>query len=194
LRALQRERTDALDALGNTTAAVGKGFAAGSAMLTALALLQSFMEEGAITSLNLIGDPGVIPSLLIGGMLPYLFASMTMLAVSVSAGAIIQEVRNQFKEKNADGVPLVLSGEKEADHEPCIRIATRAAIVEMLMPGCIAVLVPIVIGLLLGPQPVVGMLAVSPLRNPRQLPVSSRSSLTDGLPCRARPFPPRCSR
>ena len=156
-----RERTDALDALGNTTAAVGKGFAAGSAMLTALALLQSFMEEGGISSLAIISDEGVIPALLIGGMLPFLFASMTMLAVSVSAGAIIEEVRNQFKEKNADGVALVLAGEKEADHEPCIRIATRAAIVEMLMPGCVAVMVPVVIGLLLGPQPVVGMLAGS---------------------------------
>lgn len=154
-----RERTDALDALGNTTAAVGKGFAAGCSMLTSLALLQSFMEEGQISALDLIGDPGVIPALLIGGMLPFLFSSMTMLAVSVSAGAIIEEVRNQFKEKNAAGVPLVLAGEKEADHEPCIRIATRAAIVEMLMPGTLAVMVPIVIGLLLGPQPVVGMLA-----------------------------------
>jgi K(+)-stimulated pyrophosphate-energized sodium pump len=154
-----RDRTDALDALGNTTAAVGKGFAAGCSMLTALALLQSFMEEGRISALDLIGDPGVIPALLIGGMLPFLFASMTMLAVSVSAGAIIEEVRRQFREKNADGVPLVLAGEKEADHEPCIRIATRAAIVEMLMPGTVAVMVPVVIGLLLGPQPVVGMLA-----------------------------------
>ena len=156
-----RDRTDALDALGNTTAAVGKGFAAGSAMLTALALLQSFMQEGGIDSLDLIGDPGVIPALLIGGMLPFLFASMTMLAVSTSAGAIIQEVREQFKEKNADGVPLVLAGEKEADSTPCVQIATQAAIVEMLMPGTVAVLVPVVIGLGLGTQPVVGMLAGS---------------------------------
>jgi K(+)-stimulated pyrophosphate-energized sodium pump len=154
-----RQRTDALDALGNTTAAVGKGFAAGCSMLTALALLQSFMEEGQISSLELIENPGVIPAMLIGGMLPFLFASMTMLAVSVSAGAIIQEVRNQFKEKDENGVPLVLTGAKEADHEPCVRIATRAAIVEMLMPGTVAVMVPVVIGLLLGPQPVVGMLA-----------------------------------
>merc|ERR1719353_227202 len=150
-----RDRTDALDALGNTTAAVGKGFAAGSAMLTALALLQSFMQEGNISTLDLIGDPGVIPALL------FLFASMTMLAVSTSAGAIIQEVREQFKEKNADGVPLVLAGEKEADSIPCVQIATQAAIVEMLMPGTVAVLVPVVIGLGLGPQPVVGMLAGS---------------------------------
>ena len=156
-----RDRTDALDALGNTTAAVGKGFAAGSAMLTALALLQSFMQEGGIDSLDLIGDPGVIPALLIGGMLPFLFGSMTMLAVSTSAGAIIQEVREQFKEKNADGVPLVLAGEKEADSTPCVQIATQAAIVEMLMPGTVAVLVPVVIGLGLGTQPVVGMLAGS---------------------------------
>jgi K(+)-stimulated pyrophosphate-energized sodium pump len=156
-----RERTDALDALGNTTAAVGKGFAAGCSMLTALALLQSFMKEGGIESLAIIADEGVIPALLIGGMLPFLFASMTMLAVSVSAGAIIDEVRRQFAEKNDQGVSLVLSGEKEADHEPCIRIATRAAIVEMLMPGALAVMVPVVIGLLLGPQPVVGMLAGS---------------------------------
>jgi H(+)-translocating pyrophosphatase len=156
-----RERTDALDALGNTTAAVGKGFAAGSAMLTALALIQSFMQEAAEKdrTLDILGNASVVPGLLIGGMLPFLFASMTMLAVSTSAGAIIQEVREQFKEVDEDGRSLVLIGKKQADHTPCIEIATRAAIVEMLMPGCVAVMCPVVMGFLFGPQCIVGVLA-----------------------------------
>jgi hypothetical protein len=100
-----------------------------------------------------------VPGLLIGGMLPFLFASMTMLAVSTSAGAIIQEVREQFKEVDEDGRSLVLIGKKQADHTPCIEIATRAAIVEMLMPGCVAVMCPVVMGFLFGPQCIVGVLA-----------------------------------
>mmetsp|Transcript_16327 Transcript_16327/g.18109 ORF Transcript_16327/g.18109 Transcript_16327/m.18109 type:complete len:798 (+) Transcript_16327:27-2420(+) len=152
-----RERTDALDALGNTTAAIGKGFAVGSAMLTALALLQSFMEEAWPNPedrlLDVVNDEELIPTLLLGGMLPCLFSAMTMLAVGKSAGAIIQEVRRQFRD-----IPGLLQGQADAEYDKCVLIATNAALREMMMPGALAVMTPPCVGLLLGPKAIVGLL------------------------------------
>jgi len=148
-----RERTDALDALGNTTAAIGKGLAAGAAMLSALSILQSFMEETDVKELDIMEDYIVIPAVLVGGMLPCLFCAMTMLAVGKSAGAIIQEVRRQFRD-----IPGLLQGQAEAEYDKCVAIATAAALREMMMPGVVAVLCPVVVGLLLGPKAIVAML------------------------------------
>mmetsp|Transcript_30310 Transcript_30310/g.38892 ORF Transcript_30310/g.38892 Transcript_30310/m.38892 type:complete len:797 (+) Transcript_30310:218-2608(+) len=148
-----RERTDALDALGNTTAAVGKGFAVGSAMLTSLALLQAFMEKVGITAVDFLNDSTIMPGILIGGMLPYLFSSMTMLAVGRAAGAIIEEVRRQFRE-----IPGLREGTGVAEYSKCVMIATKAALKEMVLPGLLAVMVPVSIGLLWGPTCVIGLL------------------------------------
>jgi len=154
-----RKKTDTLDSLGNTTAAVGKGFAVGSAMLTSLALLDSFLEE-AFTNpedrlINLAVNKEFVPSLLIGGMLPFLFSSMTMLAVGKSAGAIIDEIRRQFRE-----IPGLLEGREDAkaDYAKCVEISTKAALREMLIPGALAVLAPVMVGLTFGPNSIVGML------------------------------------
>jgi len=147
-----RDTTDALDALGNTTAATGKGFAIGSAVLTALSLMAAFQDEANVTLVN-IGDPIILASLLIGAMLPLLFAALTMLSVQKAAGAIIVEVRRQFRE-----IAGLMEGMAEPDCKTCIEISTRSSIQEMILPGAYAVLSPLVIGLLIGPRALAGML------------------------------------
>lgn len=152
-----RERTDALDALGNTTAATGKGFAIGSAALTALALIAAFKHEiellGAHVSLSLL-DPPVLVGVFIGGMLPFLFSSLTMRAVGRAAGAIVLEVRRQFRE-----IKGLMSGEAKPDYAHCVSICTKAAQKEMILPAMLALISPIIIGLLFGVGAVVGLLA-----------------------------------
>ncbi|MBL7069740.1 MAG: sodium-translocating pyrophosphatase [Candidatus Omnitrophica bacterium] len=151
-----RERTDALDALGNTTAATGKGFAIGSAALTALALIAAYKDEilhlGRELSLSLL-DPRVIVGIFIGGMLPFLFSSLTMKAVSRTASSIIFEVRRQFKE-----IRGIMEGTAKPDYARCVSICTAAAQREMIIPSLIAIISPIAMGLLLGVEAVVGLL------------------------------------
>ena len=147
-----RETTDALDALGNTTAATGKGFAIGSAVLTALSLLAAFQDSAQVTSVE-IGDPVILASLLIGAMLPLLFAALTMLSVQKAAGAIIVEVRRQFRE-----IPGIMEGTGEPDCDRCIEISTESSVQEMILPGAFAVLSPLLIGLMIGARALAGML------------------------------------
>ena len=154
-----RERTDALDSLGNTTAATGKGFAIGSAALTALALMVSYINKvGQIDpnfQFNLaIDNPIVLVGLFIGGMLPFLFASLTMSAVGEAAQSIVVEVRRQFKE-----IPGLLEGKGEPDYATCVDMCTRSAQKLMVAPALVAVAVPVIVGLIMGPDGVVAMLA-----------------------------------
>lgn len=146
--------TDKLDAVGNTTAAIGKGFAIGSAALTALALFASYAEAVGITSGINILSPAVICGLFIGGMLPFLFSAMTMESVGKAANQMIEEVRRQFK-----SIPGLMEGTGRPDYKRCVEISTKAALREMLIPGVLAVLSPLVVGLLLGPQALGGLLA-----------------------------------
>ena len=150
-----REITDKLDAVGNTTAAMGKGFAIGSAALTALALFVSFAEaadlSAAATSLL---DPAVVIGLLIGGMLPFVFSAMTMDSVSKAANKMIEEVRRQFRE-----IPGIMEGKGKPDYKKCVAISTTAALKEMLVPGLMAVIVPLAVGFILGPAALGGLLA-----------------------------------
>ncbi|MBU1120824.1 sodium-translocating pyrophosphatase, partial [Candidatus Micrarchaeota archaeon] len=148
-----RERTDSLDAAGNTTAAIGKGFAIGSAALTALALFSVFTVTAGIETLSLL-DPRVIVGLLIGGMLPFLFSSFAMSAVGDAAGEMIEEVRRQWKT-----IKGLKEGKAKPDYTKCVDIATSAAIKRMIVPGLLAVLAPIVVGLLIGVEAVGGLLA-----------------------------------
>ncbi|MGQ9907639.1 MAG: sodium-translocating pyrophosphatase [Candidatus Flexifilum sp.] len=145
-----RERTDALDSLGNTTAATGKGFAIGSAVMTALALVSAFItatlgdtSAPATTFANVVLDPRLVTGLMLGAALPFLFSSQTMLAVGRAAQQIVLEVRRQFKE-----IPGLMEGKADPDYARCVGISTNSAIREMLLPGIIAVLVPVVIALL----------------------------------------------
>ncbi len=135
-----RARTDKLDAVGNTTAAIGKGFAIGSAALTALALFAAFRMSVGLESIDL-ADPKVMGGLLFGAMLPFLFSSMAMRAVGRAAFEMIEEVRRQFKE-----IPGLMEGKAEADFTTCVDISTRAAIREMVAPGLLAVIVPVAVG------------------------------------------------
>ncbi len=150
-----RKITDKLDAVGNTTAAMGKGFAIGSAALTALALFVSYAQAVKLfeSGINLL-DYKVIVGLFIGGMLPFLFSSMTMDSVSKAAYKMIEEVRNQFRT-----IPGLLEGTGKPDYKKCVAISTQAALKEMLLPGIMSVLAPVLIGLLLGPTALGGMLA-----------------------------------
>ena len=148
-----RERTDKLDAVGNTTAAIGKGFAIGSAALTALALFSAYRIQVGITEINLL-NPNVIAGLLIGAMLPFLFSSMAMSAVGRAAFAMIEEVRRQFRE-----IEGLMEGKATAEYAKCVDISTAAAIKEMIVPGLMAVLVPPFIGFVLGPMMLGGVLA-----------------------------------
>ena len=136
-----RERTDKLDAVGNTTAAMGKGFAIGSAALTALSLFAAFSEAAGLESISLT-DPNVIIGLFIGAMLPFLFSSITMQAVGRAAFEMIEEVRRQFKE-----MPGIMEGNTKPDYKRCVEISTTAALKEMVIPGLLAVIVPVVVGL-----------------------------------------------
>ncbi len=154
LDASVRGITDKLDAVGNTTAAIGKGFAIGSAALTALALFASYAEAVGITSGISILSPAVICGLFIGGMLPFLFSAMTMESVGKAANQMIEEVRRQFK-----SIPGLMEGTGKPDYKRCVEISTKAALREMLIPGVMAVLSPLVVGLLLGPQALGGLLA-----------------------------------
>ena len=151
-----RKRTDALDALGNTTAATGKGFAIGSAALTALALIAAFRDQVALSgkemSLNLM-NPNVLVGLFIGGMLPFVFCSMTMRAVGRAAGKIVIEVRRQFKE-----IAGLMEGRAKPDYARCVTIATSAAQKEMVIPSLMAIIAPIAVGLLIGLEAEAGLL------------------------------------
>ena len=163
-----RQRTDALDAVGNTTAAIGKGFAIGSAALTALALFSTFRTTVAASIDSLGGpaqfdarylsldldNPNVLVGMLIGGMLPFIFSALTMNAVGRSAAKMIEEVRRQFRE-----IPGLLEGKADPDSATCVAISTRAAIREMVAPGLLAVVAPVVIGYVLGVSGLSGLLA-----------------------------------
>ena len=148
-----RKITDKLDAVGNTTAAMGKGFAIGSAALTALALFVSYAEAVQLKNIDIL-DSRVIIGLFIGGMLPFLFSAMTMSSVSKAAYQMIEEVRRQFKE-----MPGIMDGKEKPDYKSCVAISTTAALHEMLVPGVMAVLSPLAVGLLLGPSALGGLLA-----------------------------------
>ncbi len=137
-----RQRTDKLDAVGNTTAAIGKGFAIGSAALTALALFSAFQSQAHISMID-VTNPYVMAGLFIGGILPFLFSSLAMSAVGTAAFDMIEEVRRQFKE-----IPGLMENKAKADYAKCVDIATAAAIKSMVAPGLIAVITPVVFGLL----------------------------------------------
>lgn len=147
-----RQRTDKLDAVGNTTAAIGKGFAIGSAALTALALFAAFCETVGISSID-VTHPNVTAGLLIGAMLPFLFSSFAMNAVGDAAFAMVKEVRRQFKE-----IPGLLEGKAKPEYAKCVDIATRSAIRKMIVPSLLGVLSPIIIGVIGGPEMLGGML------------------------------------
>ena len=154
-----RERTDALDSLGNTTAATGKGFAIGSAALTALALVASYVDK--IKSIDPTADltfdivnPVVLIGLFIGGCLPFVFAALTMDSVGKAAQSVVKEVRRQFKE-----IKGLMEGEAEPDYASCVDLCTKASLREMVLPTVVAIAVPVVVGLILGYKGVVGMLA-----------------------------------
>lgn len=148
-----RSITDRLDSVGNTTAAIGKGFAIGSAALTALALFVSYAQAVQLETIDIL-NPKVIIGLFIGGMLPFLFSAITMESVSKAAYRMIEEVRRQFRE-----YPGILKGESRPDYTSCVGISTTAALQEMLVPGVIAVAAPLVMGVCLGTDALGGMLA-----------------------------------
>ncbi len=148
-----REITDKLDSVGNTTAAMGKGFAIGSAALTALALFVSYAEAVDLDAINLL-DYKVIIGIFIGGMLTFLFSAFTMDSVSKAAYKMIEEVRRQFREK-----PGIMKGTEKPDYTSCVAISTTAALHEMLLPGLMAVIVPVLVGVVLGVDALGGLLA-----------------------------------
>ena len=150
-----RDITDSLDAVGNTTAAMGKGFAIGSAALTAMALFMSYADAVKLSAINILNQTTII-GLLIGGMLPFLFSAFTMESVSKAAYKMIEEVRRQFHTN-----PGILAGTSKPDYKTCVAISTQAALHEMIVPGIMAVAVPIVVGILFGTEAVGGMLAGS---------------------------------
>jgi len=172
-----RAKTDSLDALGNTTAATGKGFAIGSAVLTSLALLSAFAEQvdRSGTLVYSVKDPVVLSGLIFGAMLPYLFAALTMISVGKAAAEIIDEVRRQFREiKNEKGrtlreaIELASQGTEipededvEPDSDKCVTISTRSSVKEMIAPGIYAVLAPITVAMTVGPRCLMGLLAGS---------------------------------
>lgn len=148
-----RDITDKLDSVGNTTAAMGKGFAIGSAALTALALFVSYAETVKLKTINLL-DYKVIIGIFIGGMLTFLFSAFTMESVSKAAYKMIEEVRRQFREK-----PGIMKGTEKPDYKSCVSISTTAALHEMLLPGAMAVVVPILVGIVLGVEALGGLQA-----------------------------------
>jgi H+-translocating diphosphatase len=152
-----RRKTDALDAAGNTTAAIGKGFAIGSAALVSLALYGAFITRASAAEKNkitlpYITDAYIMGSLLIGSMLPYAFSAMTMKSVGSAAQEMVAEVRRQFKD------PQVRDGTKEPDYEACIKVSTSASLREMIAPGVLVIMSPIVMGVVFHPLMVAGML------------------------------------
>ena len=148
-----RERTDKLDAVGNTTAAIGKGFAIGSAALTALALFSAYRTQSNLSELDLL-EPIVMAGRFVGGLVPFIFSSMAMNAVGDAAQEMITEVRRQFRE-----IPGLLEGTAKAEYAHCVEISTEAAIKRMIVPGLMAVLVPVVVGLVFGKEALGGVLA-----------------------------------
>ena len=150
-----RARTDTLDAAGNTTAAIGKGFAIGSAVLTALALFGAFLTVAEVNALNLL-QPLVFAGLLVGGVLPFLFTAQTMRAVGQAAYEMIEEVRRQFRQ-----MPGILSGQEQPDYRSCVGIATTAALKLMIAPGFLVMFTPLVFGVLFGIEALAGLLAGS---------------------------------
>jgi K(+)-stimulated pyrophosphate-energized sodium pump len=150
-----RERTDALDSLGNTTAATGKGFAIGSAVLTALALMVTYAQTTGLTSFDLL-EVEVLIGLLIGALMPFLFSALTMGAVGRAAISMVNEVRRQFREH-----PGIMDGSEQPDPERAVAIATDGAIREMVLPGALAVTVPVAVGIFIGPEALGGLLVGS---------------------------------
>ena len=150
-----RDITDSLDAVGNTTAAMGKGFAIGSAALTAMALFVSYAQAAGLETIDVLNQTTII-GLLIGGMLPFLFSAFTMESVSRAAYSMIEEVRRQFRE-----IPGIMEGKGKPDYASCVDISTKAALREMIIPGIMAVAAPVLVGVLLGKEAVGGMLAGS---------------------------------
>jgi K(+)-stimulated pyrophosphate-energized sodium pump len=148
-----RARTDKLDAVGNTTAAIGKGFAIGSAALTALALFSAFTTTVGLESIDVM-VPKVMVGILLGSMMPYLFSSFAMAAVGKAAFAMIEEVRHQFK-----NIPGLMEGKAKADFKRCVDISTAAAIKQMIVPGLLAILVPVFVGFFGKPEMLGGLLA-----------------------------------
>jgi K(+)-stimulated pyrophosphate-energized sodium pump len=148
-----REITDKLDAVGNTTAAIGKGFAIGSAALTALALLVSYSAVSQISAIDLL-DPIAVIGLFIGAMLPFLFSAMTMNSVGKAANQMIEEVRRQFRSDAG-----IMAGTSKPDYARCVDISTKAALHEMILPAVLAIVAPLAVGILLGAEALGGMLA-----------------------------------
>jgi K(+)-stimulated pyrophosphate-energized sodium pump len=150
-----RERTDALDSLGNTTAATGKGFAIGSAVLTSLALMVVYSQVVGISSLDLL-DVDVLIGALIGGLMPFVFSALTMQAVGRSAMSMVNEVRRQFRE-----IPGIMEGTGQPEYAKAVAIATDGALREMVLPGLLAISVPIAVGAIIGPEALGGLLVGS---------------------------------
>ena len=148
-----RELTDKLDAVGNTTAAIGKGFAIGSAAMTALALFAAFSQQAGVTSID-VSTPEVMAGIFVGGMLPFLFSSMAMKAVGEAAMDMIEEVRRQFRE-----IPGLLEGKAKPDTARCVDISTQAALKRMVAPGILAIATPVLVGFFMGPEELGGLLA-----------------------------------
>lgn len=150
-----REITDTLDSVGNTTAAIGKGFAIGSAALTALALFSSYTAAVGLEGIN-VANPKVVAGLFIGGMLPFIFSALTMSAVGKAAFSMIEEVRRQFRE-----LPGIMEGKQTPQYATCVDISTKAALREMIIPGLLAVVCPVAVGVVLGSESLGGLLAGS---------------------------------
>src|SRR5690606_7377126 len=148
-----REKTDALDAVGNTTAATGKGFAIASAALTALALFAAYVGVAGIEGID-IYKAEVLAALFLGGMIPFIFSSLAIRAVGEAAMAMVEEVRRQFKQ-----IPGIMEGTGKPEYDKCVAISTQASIAKMILPGAIALLSPLIIGFLMGPEALGGMLA-----------------------------------
>jgi K(+)-stimulated pyrophosphate-energized sodium pump len=148
-----REKTDTLDAVGNTTAATGKGFAIASAALTALALFAAFVGVAGIDGIN-IYKADVLAALFVGGMIPFIFSSLCIRAVGQAAMAMVEEVRRQFRD-----IPGIMEGTAKPEYDKCVAISTQASIKKMMLPGAIAILSPLIIGFILGPEVLGGFLA-----------------------------------